>query len=83
VQLLDGVLRVRLNDQPRLPVFPLAGQADRFAYDVVAAELQFERQADGTGAGAGAVPGRPPHQRAAGRMTAGRRAPARRHRPNG
>lgn len=46
-QLLDGVLRVRLNDQPRLPVFPLAGQADRFAYDVVAAELQFERQADG------------------------------------
>lgn len=47
VQLLDGVLRVRLNDQPRLPVFPLAGQADRFAYDVVAAELQFERQADG------------------------------------
>lgn len=48
VQQLDGVLRVRLNDQPRLPVFPLPGQADRFAYDVVAAELQFERQADGT-----------------------------------
>jgi serine-type D-Ala-D-Ala carboxypeptidase/endopeptidase len=47
VQQQDGVLRVKLGDQPRFPVFPVPGDPDRFAYDVVQAELQFERYANG------------------------------------
>ena len=47
-----GQLSVRLfgaNDQPRFPVFPVDGVPDRFAYDVVKAELQFERWPTGQG----------------------------------
>ena len=40
-----GQLFVRLNTQPMIPVFPLPGQPDRFAYDVVKAEIKFERDA--------------------------------------
>jgi serine-type D-Ala-D-Ala carboxypeptidase/endopeptidase len=40
-------LLVKLAAQPRLPVFPVAGAKDRFAYDVVDAQLQFERDASG------------------------------------
>ena len=47
VQAVDGQLLVRLNQQPRLPVYPVPGQADRWAYDVVRAELQFERFGNG------------------------------------
>ncbi|HEX7987835.1 MAG TPA: serine hydrolase [Duganella sp.] len=42
-----GQLSARLDQQPLLPVFPVPGKADRFAWDVVAAELQFERNAAG------------------------------------
>lgn len=42
-----GQLTVRLNEQPALPVFAVDGRKDRFAYDVVTAEVQFER--DGSG----------------------------------
>ena len=42
-----GQLFARLDQQPLLPVFPVAGKADRFAWDVAAAELQFERDASG------------------------------------
>ena len=47
VQAVDGQLLVRLNRQPRFAVYPVPGREDRFAYDVVAAELQFERFANG------------------------------------
>jgi hypothetical protein len=47
VRAMDGQLLIRLNDQPGLPVFSVPGQADRYAADVVAAEFQFERDADG------------------------------------
>lgn len=47
VRTLDGQLLIRLNDQPHLPVFAMPGKADRYASDVVAAEFQFERDADG------------------------------------
>ena len=47
VQTKDGQLTAKLGEQARLPVFAVAGQPDRFAYDVVKAELQFERDADG------------------------------------
>jgi len=47
VQAVDGQLMVRLNRQPRFAVYPVPGREDRFAYDVVAAELQFERFANG------------------------------------
>ncbi|MFA9218959.1 MAG: hypothetical protein ACEQSK_17890 [Sphingomonadaceae bacterium] len=47
VRTMDGQLLVRLNDQPSLPVFAVPGKADRYASDVVAAEFQFERNADG------------------------------------
>jgi D-alanyl-D-alanine-carboxypeptidase/D-alanyl-D-alanine-endopeptidase len=36
-----------MADQPRFTVFAVAGQPDRFAYDVVKAELQFERDTHG------------------------------------
>lgn len=42
-----GQLWARVDQQPLLPVFPVEGKADRFAWDVVAAELQFERDAGG------------------------------------
>lgn len=42
-----GQLAVKLNDQRRFPVFPVQGKPDRFAYDLVKAELQFERNAAG------------------------------------
>lgn len=51
VQAVDGQLWVRLNQQPRFPVFPVAGQDDRYAYEVVQAELQFERYRNGTVSG--------------------------------
>jgi serine-type D-Ala-D-Ala carboxypeptidase/endopeptidase len=44
---LDGQLAVRLNNQPRFSVYPVPGQPDRFYYDVVQAELQFERDSNG------------------------------------
>ncbi len=47
VQANAGVLMVKLGSQPRFPVFPVADKPDRFAYDVVQAELQFERYASG------------------------------------
>ena len=47
VQTKDGQLTAKLGEQPRLPVFAVAGQPDRFAYDVVKAELQFERDTHG------------------------------------
>jgi D-alanyl-D-alanine-carboxypeptidase/D-alanyl-D-alanine-endopeptidase len=43
----NGQLGVRLNEQPMFPVFAVAGKADRYAVDVVAAEYQFERDAAG------------------------------------
>ncbi|UGQ48882.1 serine hydrolase domain-containing protein [Massilia endophytica] len=46
VQADDGQMRIRLNRQPMLGVYPLPGKADRFAADVVAAEFQFERGED-------------------------------------
>jgi serine-type D-Ala-D-Ala carboxypeptidase/endopeptidase len=48
VQAEDGQLLVRLNDQPRFVVYPVPGRTDRFAYDVVRAELQFERYGNGS-----------------------------------
>lgn len=42
-----GQMFARVDQQPLLPVFPVAGKADRFAWDVVVAELQFERDAGG------------------------------------
>lgn len=47
VQAGAGQLTVKLNEQPRFPVFPVADRPDRFAYDVVRAELQFERYPNG------------------------------------
>ena len=47
VQVTAGQLTAKLNDQPRFAVLPVPGQADRFACDVVKAELQFERDAGG------------------------------------
>jgi serine-type D-Ala-D-Ala carboxypeptidase/endopeptidase len=44
---LHGQLAVRLNNQPRFLVYPVSGQPDRFYYDVVKAELQFERDSNG------------------------------------
>lgn len=42
-----GQLSVQLTDQDRMLVYPVAGQADRFAWDVVQAEVQFERLPSG------------------------------------
>nr|WP_260115490.1 DUF3471 domain-containing protein [Pseudoduganella ginsengisoli] len=47
VQARAGQLTVKLNEQPALPVFAMEGRTDRFAYDVVTAEMQFERDAGG------------------------------------
>ncbi len=40
-------LEARLAAQPSFAVFAVAGQPDRFYYEAVKAELQFERAADG------------------------------------
>ncbi|MDO8449199.1 MAG: serine hydrolase domain-containing protein [Rhodoferax sp.] len=42
-----GQLAVRSRDWPRQPVFPMAGQPDRFTYEKGIAQLQFERDASG------------------------------------
>jgi len=42
----DGQLLLKLEQQPMVGVQPVAGKPDRFAYDVVDAEVQFERGAD-------------------------------------
>lgn len=42
-----GQLIARLAQQPAFPVFARAGQRDRYFYEVVPAELQFVRDADG------------------------------------
>lgn len=47
VQANAGQLTVKLADQPRFAVYAVAGRLDRFAYDVVKAELQFERDESG------------------------------------
>lgn len=43
----NGQLAVQVTNQERYLVYPVAGQADRFAYDVIRAEVQFERDAGG------------------------------------
>lgn len=43
----NGQLAVQVTAQERYLVYPVAGQADRFAYDVIRAEVQFERDAGG------------------------------------
>ena len=43
----NGQLAVQSANFPRVPVFPVPGRPDRFAYEVVNAELQFERDASG------------------------------------
>lgn len=47
VRALDGQLVVRSSAFASQPVFPMAGRADRFHYEGVQAELQFERDAAG------------------------------------
>lgn len=47
VRVSDGQLLARVDQQPFLPVFPIPGKADRFAWDVAEAELRFERDAGG------------------------------------
>lgn len=47
VKVEGGQLAVRSSNWPRLPVFPMAGQPDRFAYENGKAELLFERDAAG------------------------------------
>ncbi|HVE54605.1 MAG TPA: serine hydrolase [Ramlibacter sp.] len=42
-----GQLSVQLTDQDRMLVYPVAGQRDRFAWDTVRAEVQFERLPNG------------------------------------
>ena len=43
----NGQLSIQNSENPPLLVFPIPGKPDRFAYDVVAAEAQFERYAGG------------------------------------
>lgn len=43
----SGQLAIQPTGQDMLPVFPVVGKTDRFAYDVVEAEFAFERGADG------------------------------------
>ncbi len=47
VQAQEGRLQVRLGSQPRATVYPVPGRPDRFGYDSVRAELQFERYPSG------------------------------------
>jgi len=42
-----GQLAVKSSNWPRLQVYPVEGVRDRFFYEEVKAELQFERDADG------------------------------------
>jgi len=46
VRVRDGQLLIKLEQQPMIGVLPVAGKPDRFAYDVVEAEVQFERNED-------------------------------------
>lgn len=43
----DGQLRGRLNTQPFVQVFAMAGRPDRYVSDLVDAQFQFERDATG------------------------------------
>lgn len=43
----DGQLSIQNGENPPLLVFPVPGQPDRFAYDLVAAEAAFERYPSG------------------------------------
>ena len=43
----NGQLAVQLTGQDPFLVYPVAGQQDRFAWDTVKAEVQFERFANG------------------------------------
>jgi serine-type D-Ala-D-Ala carboxypeptidase/endopeptidase len=43
----NGQLAVQLTGQDRFLVYPVAGQADRFSWDLVKAEVQFERYPSG------------------------------------
>jgi serine-type D-Ala-D-Ala carboxypeptidase/endopeptidase len=47
VQIDLNQLAVKSQNFPRAPVFPVEGARDRFYYDSVKAELQFERDASG------------------------------------
>ncbi len=47
VQIELNQLAVKSQNFPRAPVFPVEGARDRFFYDFVKAELQFERDASG------------------------------------
>ncbi len=47
VRVERGQLAVKSSNFPRLQVYPVAGQTDRFYYEAVKAELQFERDAEG------------------------------------
>ncbi len=47
VRARDGQLQVRVNNQSFYNVYPVADQTDRFSYEVVKAELQFERDSAG------------------------------------
>jgi len=47
VQDIDGQMVVRSTAFASQPVFPVPGRADRFHYEGVRAELQFERDASG------------------------------------
>lgn len=46
VRVRDGQLLIKLEQQPMIGVQPVSGKPDRFAYDVVDAEVQFERGED-------------------------------------
>jgi serine-type D-Ala-D-Ala carboxypeptidase/endopeptidase len=43
----NGQLAVQLTGQERFLVYPVAGQPDRFMYDTIRAEIQFERDPGG------------------------------------
>ncbi len=43
----NGQLSVQRPGQDRLNVYPVAGQPDRFAWDTIPAQVQFERYANG------------------------------------
>jgi serine-type D-Ala-D-Ala carboxypeptidase/endopeptidase len=43
----DGQLTIQRTDQDPYRVYPVAGQSDRFAWDLFKAEAQFERYANG------------------------------------
>lgn len=47
VSAANGQLSVQITGQDRLLVYPVAGQPDRFAWDTVKAEVQFERWPSG------------------------------------